>query len=195
MNKENFGTLRILALLGIAALTSGCAQLTMNPPQPSVELTQRLRAAGLQPVRVGEFRPDARLAGGADRSINVRGANSMAAPGGSFARHLGETLAVELRNAGLVGAGAETMITGTLLDSQLDAGMSTGAGSIKALIVVTRAGQQRYSREHTASSSWESSFIGAVAIPTAFREYEGLYRKLVAQLIEDPEFRSAVGKR
>jgi hypothetical protein len=187
--------LQALVLLGMAVLTSGCAQLTMNQAQPSVELTQRLRAAGLQPVRIGEFRPDARLAGGADRSISVRGANSMAAPGGSFARHLGETLAVELRNAGLVADGADTTIAGTLLDSQLDAGMSTGTGSIKARIVVMQGGQQRYSRELTASASWESSFIGAVAIPTAFREYEGLYRKLVGQLIDDPDFRSAVGRR
>lgn len=36
--------------------------------------------------------------------------------------------------------------------------------------------------------------MGAVAVPAAAQQYEGLYRKLVGRLVADPAFRQALAK-
>lgn len=72
--------------------------------------------------------------------------------------------------------------------------MSTGTAPLAARFVVTRGGSVNYDRELKVDASWESSFIGAVAIPAAATQYEALYRKLVGALIDDADFRKAVSK-
>jgi hypothetical protein len=51
-----------------------------------------------------------------------------------------------------------------------------------------------FDRELTVQSSWESSFMGAVAVPAAMNQYQALYKMLVAKLVDDPEFRKAVAR-
>jgi hypothetical protein len=51
-----------------------------------------------------------------------------------------------------------------------------------------------FDRELSVDTSWESSFIGGIAIPLAANNYEGLYRKLIGKLLDDPAFRVAVAK-
>lgn len=182
-----------LAAISALLLMTGCAQMMMGQPKPTIETTQHLRAAALPPAAVGSFTIDTRLDPAMDKHISVRGANSLSAPsGGSFAQYLRETLVVELNAAGLLDANSDISISGTLLDSQLDPAIGTGTASLSARFVVNRNGQERYKRELTAKASWESSFIGAVAIPLAAGQYEGLYRKLVSQLVDDEAFRLAL---
>jgi hypothetical protein len=76
-----------------------------------------------------------------------------------------------------------------------DAAIGTGKGKLGARFVVTRSNTVRYDRELSVDSEWESSFMGGVAIPLAAQNYEGLYRKLVAKLIDDAAFRAAVAKQ
>lgn len=181
---------RLFALAGVL-LTTGCAQITMGPPQPTVENTQALRSRPLAPAQVGVFTLEAGKPAAMDRSHALRGANSVQSPiQGSFAQYLRESLVVELDAAGLLRPGAQTVITGTLLHSTVDPAM--GTASLQARFVVTRSGQQRYAKELGAHAEWESSFLGAVAVPLAAAHYQGLYRQLVGQLVSDPDFRRAL---
>ena len=129
-----------------------------------------------------------------DTSISVRASSASAPTGGSFAEYLRETLIVELKSAGLLNTASPAVITGFLTESQIDPAISEGSAKLGARFVVTRAGSAVYDKELTVSSKWESSFVGAVAIPAAINEYTALYRKLVGALLDDPKFQEATRK-
>lgn len=181
-----------IAATGAVLLLTGCASSPMGVPQATIENTARLRSAQLAPARVGSFTLDTAKPAALDQSVGIRAATLTSPIGGSFAQYLGETLRVELAAAGLADPAAPTVITGTLTESDLDAAIGTGSGKLSARFVVTRDNAVRYDRTLSASSTWESSFVGAVAIPLAAGQYQGLYRKLAGQLFDDPEFRKAL---
>jgi hypothetical protein len=187
---------RITSLIAAGALAVqlvGCAPMNMSIPTPSMENTVKLRNPAYDKVAVGSFALDASKSASLDKSHGIR-ASAVAAPSGSFAQYLGETLKVELMSAGLLDANAATTITGTLTETDVDASIGTGKGVLAARFVVTRAAQVRYDKELKVESSWDSSFMGAVAIPLAAREYEGQYRKLVSKLLDDASFLQAISK-
>ncbi|MBY0241934.1 MAG: hypothetical protein K2X55_21740 [Burkholderiaceae bacterium] len=174
---------------------TGCAQLAMTPPKANIETTARLRGAAMAPANVGSFTLDAGKPESLDKSISLRGANSVSSPiNGSFAQYLRESLKVELEAAGLLDPASATVITGKLTAAEVDAGMGTGKGQLGARFTVMRGNAVRFDRELKVESTWESSFVGAVAIPAAAGNYEALYRKLVANLLDDPAFRKALAR-
>jgi hypothetical protein len=174
---------------------TGCAQLAMNQPKANVETTAKLRGAAMAPANVGSFTLDAGKPESMDKSISLRGANSISSPiNGSFAQYLRESLKVELEAAGLLDPASSTVITGKLTASEADAAIGTGKGQLGARFVVTRANAVRFDRELKVESTWDSSFIGGVAIPAAAGNYEALYRKLVGTLLDDPAFRKALAR-
>lgn len=184
----------VIAMVAASTLLTGCAQMQMAQPKPTIDTTIKLRNAGIAPVAVGAFSADAAKPG-LDKNVSVRGGNTLSSPvEGSFAKYLAETLKVELHAAGLLDTASNTVVSGTLVRSELDPAMSTGTGSLAARFVVTRDGSVNYERELKVDSSWESSFVGAMAIPAAAAQYEALYRKLVGTLIDDADFRKAVTK-
>ena len=191
-------TIRFLTLaagLAVSLQLVGCANISMSQPKATLETTAALRGAALTPAAVGKFSLDSSLSPDKDKSIGLRGANSVASPiDGSFAQYLRESLRVELEAAGLYDAASNTVISGTLTQSEANAAIGTGTGKLAARFVVTRAGSVKYNKELSVDDSWESSFVGATAIPLAAAHYEGLYRKLTAKLLSDPEFRTALAK-
>ena len=174
----------------------GCANISMNQPKASIETTAALRTASLTPAAVGKFSLDPSAPTDMDKGHNVRGTNSVASPiGGSFAQYLRESLRVELEAAGLYDAASNAVISGTLKQSQADAAIGTGTAKLAARFVATRVGAVKYDKELSVNDSWESSFVAATAVPLAAAKYEGLYRKLVAKLLADPDFRAALAKK
>lgn len=192
--KTLFKLFTSFALASLVLLT-GCAQITMGTPQPTADNATHLKQAQLAETRLGAFTLDAGKPAQMDKSHSLRGANSVQAPtNGSFAEYIRESLRVELAAAGLLNPQADAVISGVLQDSQLDPAIGKGTGSIRVRFMVTRGGEKRFDKALTARAEWESSFMGAVAIPAAAQQYEGLYRKLVGQLIADPDFRKALAK-
>lgn len=178
---------------GFAALLTGCAT-PMGAPQPTIDNTARLRGAPLQKAGLGTFAVDSSKPASLDQSVSMRGSSLHSPVNGSFAQYLKETLRAELDAAGLYDATSPAVITGTLIDTDVDAAIGTGTARLSARFVVTRNGATAFDKVLTANSSWESSFMGAVAIPLAASKYQELYRKLAGQLFEDPAFRKALAK-
>ena len=183
----------IAAAAAVAVQLTGCANMAMTAPQPTMANATKLRAANMAPAAVGTFKIDPAKAS-ADKEMFMRGSNGVHAPNGSFAQYLGDSLKVELQSAGLLDPASGTVITGTLTQTELDAAIGTGKAKLGARFVVTRSNAVTYDRELTVDAEWESSFMGAVAIPLAAQNYEGLYRKLVSKLFDDAAFRTAVAK-
>jgi hypothetical protein len=188
-------TKTFVAAAAVLLLSTNCAHVVMTPPQPTMENTLRLRGTNMAPVQLGTFTLDSRLSESADKSMSMRGANSVTSPvDGSFTQYLKATLAEELKAAGLLDPKSNIVITGALVETQLHTDIGTATGLLMAHFVVKRDGVTRYDRELTASDSWESSFMGAVAIPAAANHYQGLFRKMVSTLLDDKDFKAAVSK-
>lgn len=180
------------AALLLALLLAGCAQIQLGAPVASVDNIQKAKASGLKRAAVGDFVLAAGKPAEMDRGVSVR-SNKVTSPyDQSFAKYLKETLSAELKAAGLLDPAAPLSIRGELQDSVLDVPTSVGKGKVSARFIVVRAGKKVFEKDFSAEATWESSFVGAVAIPAAVNQYSALYRKLVGQLLDDPAFRAAV---
>jgi hypothetical protein len=180
----------LLAALLVAL--SGCASVEMSSPTPLTDHLVTVRGLKLVPAAVGNFALAPGLPAEKDRSISLRGSSLKAPGGGSFAEHLKAKLTAQLKAAGWLDQTSNSTISGELLQSEADAAMGTGTASLGARFIVVRDGLSVYRSELRVQDSWESSFMGAIAIPLAMQHYEALYGKLVTKLIDDPAFRRAM---
>lgn len=125
-----------------------------------------------------------------DRAILVR-AGTEAAPEGSFAAYLADTLAAELKGAARFDPGSNLVVSGIITDTHLDSVMPTATARLGARFTLTKSGRTVFEKTLSVESDWDSNFAGAVAIPDAFNHYSGLFPRLAAKLFADPEFRAA----
>lgn len=180
------------ALLAMLVLTvlSGCA-LTAPSYSPFVENAQMLRDSGANKMRVGKFQADPKT--GNNETISLRGA-SMASPvGGKFTDYLEEAIKSELNAARLFDEKSEVELSGVLIQNDISVGsISEGTGIMEARIVVKRDNQIRFDKTKLVTITFESSFMGAVAIPRGVQEYPNLVQKFLSALYADKEFIAAL---
>jgi hypothetical protein len=183
-------TLKAVVALGAVVLLHGCA-LTAPAYSPSVANVEALKKAGARTVALGSFTVQAGAPGGA--SIGLRGSSMTSPVGADYAAYLGEALRQELLLAGRLDPKSELEIAGTLMKNDIAAaGVSTNSGEIEARFVVRRAGAVRFDAVKRAESSWESSFVGGIAIPKAQQQYPVIVQQLLAKLLADPQFVAAL---
>lgn len=179
-----------LAVL-LAALT-GCASVKMPAAAPSAANAEKLRTTKLAPAQLGTFKLAAGKPADMDTTLGGLRGSSVSPANGSFAVQLRDELAAELSAAGLLDPKSKVVIEGQLTDSMVDAGMSTGKGRLAAKIQIKRDGQTLFDKEVVAEATWESSFVGAIALPAAINQYGALYKTLVGKLFDDADFKRAL---
>lgn len=182
--------MRRLVRAGAVAATlltlAACANVPAPAYQPGVGNLQALRVATTS-IGVDDF---GAAAGVNDRKFGLR-ADSMTGAGrdGSFSTYLQQALETELRTAGRLDDAAGLRLSGTLSENRLDAnGMSVGEATVGARFLLTRDGRVIYNKVHSVDHHWESSFIGALAIPAAMQGYSATVQKLIGELFADPDF-------
>lgn len=179
----------VMAALASALMFSGCA-LQSPPYQPSIPNVEILKKeAG--PVAIGAFTVQAGATGAT--SITLRASPMNSSVGSSYAAYLADALEKELKLAGKLDPKSKVVVSGVLLKNDISAGgFVTNSGEIEARISVTNDGQPRYSETKRAELSWDSSFVGAVAIPKAQQQYPLIVEKLIGMLLADPAFLAAL---
>jgi hypothetical protein len=192
-------TISTTVRLGAAAVVSlalfGCATVKMPvPATASADNLSTLRGANLVPAKTGAFVLAAGKPAAMDTTLDGLRGSSVEPANGSFARTLREELVVDLKAAGLYDEASNTVITGQLTDSQVDAAIGTGTGRLGAHFTVTRDGKSVYDKTVVVDAKWDSSFIGAVALPAAINQYTALYKTLAGKLFADPDFQKALAK-
>jgi len=181
---------RLGALLCIAAVAilSGCAAKAPNY-NPNPESAQKLQAARVQPVAVGEFTADASVS---NTSIGLR-ASTMVPEQGTYTKYLADAIKNELELVKLYSATSNTVISGVLMKNDMNTGVAmTGEGAIEARFVVKRDGVVRFDKLKKAAIQWDTNYFGAIAIPRARNEYTRLVQTLVAELFSDADFVAAL---
>ena len=183
--------MRVICIALLGASLAGCTGLTMKSPTASATTVEKLRVAKLAAATTGTFVLAPGRDHSMDTSIGSRG-HAIVPGSGSFAQELRDEIVVELKASGLYDEKSNIVIEGQLTESELETGMGTGSGRLAAKFSVTRAGKPVYGKELAVEAKWDSSFLGAVAIPEAMNQYIALYKALAAKLFDDPEFRIAL---
>lgn len=186
-------SVRLLVLTILMGLVA-CANVQMPTPVASVTNHEKIRAANMTPTQVGEFKLAPGKPASMDTTISGLRGSSVVPSAGSFSKQLREELIVELKGAGLLDPASTLKIEGELTDSMVDAAIGTGKGRLAARFKVTRYGHLVFDKELSVEASWESSFMGAVAVPTAINQYGALYKALVGRLLDDSEFMKVIIK-
>jgi len=185
---------RTAALALLCASLIGCATVTMPTASASASTVQTLRAANLAPAKAGTFALARGKDADMDRTLGGMRGSSMVAASGSFSQQLKDELVAALKAAGLNDESATIVIEGRLTDSRVDAAIGTGTGRLAARFSVDRAGKRVFDKELAVDASWESSFVGAIAVPAARNQYGAMYKTLVGKLFDDAEFRTALAR-
>ncbi len=180
---------RTAVVLGAALVLSACA-IKAPMYQPSIDNVEALKSVPNK-VAVGAFKVQPGIEGAT--SIGLRGSPMGSPVGADYAAYLAEALRQELTLAGKLDPTSRIEIGGVLLKNDISAaGISTNSGEMQVRFTVTRDGQTRYDRTLSASLSWESSFVGAIAIPKAVESYPRIVQKLIGTLWADADFQNAI---
>ncbi len=196
MNATRF-TARLARLVILAALGTSlvaCVSVPMSAPTANGDTVQSIRGAAIVKSKVGEFKLAAGKDADLDTSLSGLRGSSLKPNDHTFSNDLRNVIIVDLQTAGLIDNASTSVITGELTDSMVDAAMGTGKGRLAAHFKVTRDGNLVYDKELAVDAQWDSSFIGAIAIPAAMQGYSALYEKLAAKLFADPDFRKALAR-
>jgi hypothetical protein len=176
----------LTVLLASAVLAGGCS-LVAPRYTSSLENVQTIKDAGTQTASVGTI--ESGSGKGNHNPISLRG-SSLASPyDNSYAKYLAEALKQELSLAGKLAPDAQIEVSGVLQKNDINIpAVGSGSGDLEARFVVKHEGAVRYDRVKSVHDEWDSSFVGAVAIPRAQTQYPILVQKLLAQLYADPDF-------
>lgn len=184
------GTIRIglSAFTLLACFAVGACVSQIDELSPSIETLQLLRQGGTPLIAIGDFAPASKDVG---RKVAVRLSTMHAPKGKNFADFLAATFRAELGAAGKLDPGSALRLDGVLLESRLDEDIAKGRASLSARVILSRSTKAIFSKTYRVESYWKSDFIGATAIPEAFRQYNSLYALLVRKVLMDPAFSAA----
>lgn len=184
---------RIFAAAFVVLLASGCA---MQAPryQASIDNVEILKQAP-NSVSLGSFSVQAgsRAAAKGGTTLSVRASPMNSPVGTDYAAYMADALSQELTVAKKLDPKSQFEISGKLLQNDISAGgFSTNSGEIEAQFVVKKDGVVRFEKAKTASLTWDSSFLGGVAIPKAQQQYPFIVQKLLSLLWSDADFQAAL---
>jgi hypothetical protein len=187
---QNFIKLPLLALACLEL--TGCAALVAPEYSPNYEVIDKVRKIEAQLLAVGQVQPvdpEAKV-----NRISLR-ASSLKSSTGTFAKYLENALISDLKEMGFYDPSSASRIDLTILQNDIDiSGLSEGKGVLEASLKVVRDGAVKLEKTYTATTQFESSFAGAVAIPKGQSEYPNLVRKFLAEVYSDPAFIEAIRK-
>lgn len=126
------------------------------------------------------------------RSISLRG-NSLISPhGNDMVDYLQTALKSELKKAGLLDQKSNVELTAIIKENDIDTAVSVASGVISADFSVRSNGSILYSKNINIKHEWESSFVGAIAIPAAAESYKVMTEKMINRLFSDRDFIAAL---
>jgi hypothetical protein len=181
-----------IAAIGFMVLSLGACSLAAPKYNASMGNVEKLRDAELGKVKIGKFTADPTSKSNVNR-LTIRGSSYESPYDKSFVAYLEEAVRQEIDDGRLLDTGANTEIDGVLIRNELDgSGISIGTADIEARFLVKRDGTVRYDKVQSAHHEWESSFVGAKAVPSAAQNYPIVVQKLLAKHFGDSEFRTAL---
>jgi hypothetical protein len=172
----------------IAIALAGC----VSPPAPKYQAAianTELLIKHSTKLSVGDFTA---APGVSNRSLGMRGSQLNGGSDGTFSTYLHDALTTELQTAAHYDPSSDLRISGVLTRNELDTGVKTGTAAVGGEFSLTRGSTVCFKKTLVAQHHWESSIIGAVAIPTAIDNYSTTVQKLLGELFSDSDFIAAL---
>lgn len=178
------------AILVLAVMATGCAQLQAPPYSTDYEALDRLKSSRPAAVKVDTVQPtdpNHRV-----NRISLRGVGMVSASG-TFAKYLENALVQDLKEISAFAPEAPTRLNATIVNNDVSVGnIVTGTGTMEVALTITREGQQRLAKTYKVDTSFESSFAGMIAVRAGQEAYPQLVRALLREVYSDPEFIAAI---
>lgn len=176
-----------ISTIAFSLLVTGCS-LKAPPYEVSIENVQTIKRAKVEQVNVGAITSTKQL-----DTISLRGSSMYSPVNKSYGAYLQKALEDELKLAKLLSTVSSTVITGEILTNDIDiSSFSEGIGGASAKFVVIRDNKVIFDKVISSKHTFESSFMGAIAIPNAQASYVNLVQKLIKNLFEDKTFISVL---
>lgn len=176
----------MLLMLPMLAIATGCS--TMAPTyQESVDNVKKLQSANAQKVTVGKFTGKPEV-----QELSTRSNTFVSPYNSAYSDYIREAVRMEIERAGLLDSSSPTLIEGVLEQNEVDAGVSTGSQQIRVRFSVRKNAGVVYDKAISVKNEWESSFMGAVALPRARNAYPATVSILLDKLFSDPQFIAAI---
>lgn len=184
-------TIKVISIFFVFLIMTGCSSIAPQY-QPDFELVNKLKDTKLSPMRSGKF-TDGHVS---VNEVTLRGGTMHSPFEESYAKYLKKALEEELKQSFLWGPSSKIVISGVLLKNEVDSsGFSVGESDVSARFIVTDNNKEVYNKVHTIHHEWESSFIGAIAIPNAQNNYPVTIQKLLKSFLLDKKFLNTLAKK
>jgi hypothetical protein len=124
--------------------------------------------------------------------VSIRGSTIKSPYGKDLIHYIQTALQGELEKAGLLASDGTKKITGVILTNKIDCAISTAFGEMKGTFSVAQGDKTLYQGTVEIKEQWESSFVGAIAIPRCAEMYPKIVQKFLNKLYSDPAFIAAL---
>ncbi|MBE0359659.1 hypothetical protein [Pseudoalteromonas aliena] len=168
----------------IAALFLSACTIQVPPYNADISNVSKLKEVSKNPISVGKIESEKKL-----NKISLRGSPLISSVGTSYGEYIENALLQELKLAKLWSGVAKKQVTGKLVDHDIDVtGFSNGSAFIKVNFVVSEGDSILFEKVVSAEHTFDSSIMGAIAIPNGQRSYVALIQKLLKNLYSDEKF-------
>jgi len=182
-------TLRLVMLAAVCALLGACASLTPQYPVSTANVDTARALPGALKVGKLDFAPgrESEL-----NSVRARASIYRSPVNDSFPDYIAKALETDLAAGGRLNASSPRVVTGVLEKNDLSAAaITTNSAEVAVRFKVTDGARTRFDKVVSVTHEWDSSFLGAIAIPRAIENYVVTVQKLVGKLLGDSEFKAA----
>ncbi len=184
--------LKRVALLTVVAVISGCA-VPAPKYQPSKENIELIAKKNYPSIGVMRF--EDKEGGKNKKLITIRSVQMNSPYEDSYARYIEEAIKLDLMLADRYSSNAATKIDGVLIQNEMNGGgINAGDAVVEVEVSVVKDNLITFKKNFKQTHEWESSFLGAHAIPKAMEQYPILIEKLIGKIFADSEFSSEVSK-
>ncbi|HEA18523.1 MAG TPA: hypothetical protein ENH88_19170 [Pseudoalteromonas prydzensis] len=176
----------LLTLITVLAL-SACT-IQVPPYRADISNVSKLKEIPNESVSVGKIKSEKNL-----NKISLRSSPLVSSVGDSYGEYIENALLQELKLAKLWSGVAKKQVSGSLVDHDIDVtGFSEGDAFIKVNFVVSEGNVNLFEKTISAEHTFDSSFMGAIAIPNGQQSYVELVQKLLKNLYSDKDFIEAI---
>jgi hypothetical protein len=180
-----------IALIFLSVFLTSCAAVPAPQYQVSKTNIESLEKIGDFKLKVEKFTQTDEVKN--NYPISLRAANLKSPVGESFAEYVEDAVKKDLMLADKYSPESTYKIGGVLIRNDLDAsGINTGEGIVEAEFYLQDGEKILYKKTITQKHTWESSFLGAIAIQNAIKQYPVMIEKLLIQLFGDDELKKEI---
>ena len=163
----------LIGLIGVSFL-SACT-IQVPPYSADIGNVSKLKQETVSPLSVGTIKSEKKL-----NKISLRGSPLISSVGNSYGKYIENALLQELKLAKLWSGVAKKQVTGKVIDQDIDVtGFSEGSSFIKVNFIVSEENIILFEKEIMAEHTFDSSFMGAIAITNGQKSYVELVQKLL----------------